>query len=129
MDKQEYREFLDEIKKSYNAKNYEQVAAYADEMDFGKIKDPRILEMISDSYDHLGETDNAIDALVAAFASAISSSSAAAMTLSAFPHRLLYDQLSSTAAATHIKTESSAMFLFLFFMIPLLQVNDFFSIR
>ncbi len=66
MDKQEYREFLDEIRRGYESGDYEMVASYADEIELGKIKEPKVLEMISDSYSRLGEYDLARGALLKA---------------------------------------------------------------
>lgn len=67
MDKQEYREFLEEIKTGYEAGDYDRVVMYADEIDVNKIKEPRILELISDSYIRKGNYNAARDALFAAY--------------------------------------------------------------
>ena len=67
MDKQEYREFLNEIKRGYDAKDYDRVTAYADAIDLGKLKEPRILEMIADSYEQQGNVDRAVEALELAY--------------------------------------------------------------
>jgi len=63
MDKQEYREFLEEIKKGYENGDYEMVVSYADEIELGKIREPRILELIADSYSRTGNYQQAIGTL------------------------------------------------------------------
>ena len=67
MDKQEYREFLNEIKRAYEDEDYEAVAAYGDAIDPGKLKDVKTLEMISDSYAKLDRNDDALEVLEEAF--------------------------------------------------------------
>ncbi|MGI6072482.1 MAG: tetratricopeptide repeat protein [Lachnospiraceae bacterium] len=67
MDKQEYREFLEEIRRSHEAGNYERVTAFADQIDLAKIKETKILEIISDSYEQRGNYDMAREALLVAY--------------------------------------------------------------
>ena len=67
MDKQEYREFLEEIKYEYEGENYKKVITYAEELDPRRIKESRILEMVSDSYLRLGYIEEARDVLALAY--------------------------------------------------------------
>ena len=67
MDKQVYREILNEIKNDYEIGNYDGVIRSAQEIDVEKIRETAILEMIADSYDKLGRYDLAKETLLYAY--------------------------------------------------------------
>ena len=63
MDRQEYREFLDELKHLFEEHNYEGVIARASEVGYTHIRDARALEIVSDSYSAIGRDEMACNVL------------------------------------------------------------------
>ncbi len=67
MDKQEIVELMHEIRDAYEDGNYDSAVFYAEELDISRVKDNRLLEMISDAYVQLGRYDEAKDTLLVAY--------------------------------------------------------------
>ena len=67
MDKQEYREIVGDIRRSYDQKEYDKVLMYAEELDMRKVSDSRVLEMIADSHGALGDLLTAKEMLLKAY--------------------------------------------------------------
>lgn len=55
MDRQEYREIINEIKAGYKNKDYERVIMFAQEIPTKKIKENSAIEMIATAYDQVGK--------------------------------------------------------------------------
>lgn len=59
MDKRELNDTVQEIKNSYRNGEYRQVVAYADGLNLKKIKDPRVLDIISVAFEKCGRFEEA----------------------------------------------------------------------
>ena len=67
MDRQEYREIVTEIKRSFAAGNFERGVMYANDLEPEKVKDNSVLELISEAYENLGKYELAREILLIAY--------------------------------------------------------------